>query len=176
MKDWHHSPVHRIIDKGTFIVTASTYCKEELLKTDQHKILFQDTLHELSEEFHWNLQAWAILNNHYHFIVSGSETSDSLRKMIHHLHSITAVGFNKLDRLSGRRVWFQYWDSAITYQNSYLARLNYVHQNPVHHGIVKNAVEYPFCSALWFENHAEKSFQNTVSGFKIDRVNVIDDF
>ena len=42
--------------------------------------------------------------------------------------------------------------------NSLLARLNYVHNNPVHHGIVPAARQYPWCSASWFENSADRLF------------------
>ena len=35
---------------------------------------------------------------------------------------------------------------------SYLARLNYVHQNPVKHGLVRVANQYRWCSAAWLEH------------------------
>ena len=88
----------------------------------------------------------------------------------------TARVINEQDGTPGRRVWFQYWDNKITYEKSYLARLNYINNNPVHHNIVRKAVDYPYCSAAWFENSGDKAFCKTVASFKIDRVNVIDDF
>jgi len=51
-----------------------------------------------------------------------------------------------------------------------------VHENPVHHGLVRTATAYPWCSAGWFERTASRAFQSTVSSFKIDRVKVYDDF
>jgi putative transposase len=57
-----------------------------------------------------------------------------------------------------------------------MARLNYVNQNPVKHGLVKCASDYTWCSASWFEKTASKPFNKAVSSFKIDKVNVIDDF
>jgi putative transposase len=65
--------------------------------------------------------------------------------------------------------------SHITYPYSYFARLNYVNQNPVKHGLVKIATDYPWCSASWFEKTTPTSFHKTVSNFKTDKVNVIDD-
>src|SRR6266568_1178059 len=58
----------------------------------------------------------------------------------------------------GRRVWFQYHDTQLTFEKSYLARLKYVNENPVHHGIVLRATNYGWCSARWFEDHAERAF------------------
>jgi hypothetical protein len=54
--------------------------------------------------------------------------------------------------------------------------LKYVHQNPVHHGIVSNAELYPWCSAAWFARHAQSAFFKTVNSFRIDRLQVRDDF
>jgi putative transposase len=43
---------------------------------------------------------------------------------------------NGLDQSPERQVWYNYWDTLLTYQSSYLARLNYVHQNAVKHRLV----------------------------------------
>ncbi len=100
----------------------------------------------------------------------------SLRSLMRHLHSTTAILVNRLDGVHGRRVWFQYWDTRITYQKSYLARLNYVIQNPVRHRAASAAEDYPWCSAAWFERTADPTVYKTVKSFKTDRVNVYDDF
>ena len=73
-------------------------------------------------------------------------------------------------------MWFQFWDSHITFERSYLARLNYVHQNPVKHGLVQLAENYQWCSASWFTQNGSPAFVKTVKTFKIDQLNVPDDF
>ena len=65
-------------------------------------------------------------------------------------------------------------DARLTFQKSYLARLKYVHLNAVHHGLVKDAEEYPWRSAAWFARHADGAFHRTVMSFPIDRLNVAD--
>jgi len=99
-----------------------------------------------------------------------------LRKLIGKLHTLSAKEINKQDDAKGRRVWYQYWDSRITYERSYFARLNYIHQNPVRHGLANVANQYQWCSARWFELNGDRSFVKTVSSFKTDKVKVIDDF
>jgi len=49
-----------------------------------------------------------------------------------------------------------------------LARLDYVHQNPVRHGLVAVANQYPWCSAAWFERVASPAIIKTVYRFKGD--------
>ena len=70
------------------------------------------------------------------------------------LHSRTASWVNNADATPGRRVWYNYWDTRLTYEKSYRARLNYVHQDPVNHRLVAVANQYPWCSAAWFERTA----------------------
>jgi hypothetical protein len=77
-----------------------------------------------------------------------------------------------------KRVVFSrpYWDPALTYEKSYLARLNYVHQNPVKHALVPVANQYRWCSAAWFERTATPAQVRTIYSFKIDRLSVHDEF
>jgi REP-associated tyrosine transposase len=71
---------------------------------------------------------------------------------------------------------FQYWETHLTFQRSYFARLSYVHQNPVRHGLVRTASQYPWCSAGWFERKASPAFFKTIMGFLIDKLEIPDDF
>lgn len=107
-------------------------------------------------------QAWAVLNNHYHFIAQAPEDATTLEKLMRQLHSITAVEINRWDNTPGRQVWFNYWDSCLTYERSYLARLHYVHTNPTKHGLVHNAMNYPFCSYKWFVEQGEEEIKRQV--------------
>jgi putative transposase len=91
------------------------------------------------------------------------------------VHSATALQLNRLDRSPGRRVWHNYWESAITYDSSYFARLNYV-QNPVKHGLVLVANQYPWGSTAWFERESSPAQVAKIYRFKTDRLNSMDDF
>ena len=176
MSHWPHAPVHRLVEKGTFMVTGGTYLKHHFLNTPAKRTWVQDCLFELADAYNWLLQAWSILINHYHFVALSPSDPSNLEVFLGQLHTCTAEHLNRLDGMPGRRVWYQSWDTAITYQTSYFARLRYVHDNPVHHGVVRTATAYPWCSAGWFERTASRAFQHTVASFKIDRVKVYDDF
>ena len=96
--------------------------------------------------------------------------------MLKVLHVKTAKWVNGLDSDINRQVWFNFWETRLSFQYSYLARLNYVHQNPVHHGLVAAANQYRWCSAAWYERTAPKSMVETVYKFKTDKVKVMDDY
>jgi putative transposase len=176
MADWPHAPMHRLIEKGTYIVTGGTYLKAHRLEESCKRDLVQDCLFELAAHYGWLLQAWSILINHYHFVAMSPKDPANLKSFLSRFHMQTAKAINAADGCPGCRVWYQYFETLITYQESNFARLRYVHENPVHHGVVRTATAYPWCSAGWFERTASRAFQGTVASFKIDRVKVYDDF
>jgi putative transposase len=147
---WPHAPTHQLAFGGTYFVTASTYLHEHHFRSAARLVVLHRGLLKVAAEFGWQLEAWAVFSNHYHFVghsPADRATAESLRSMLGELHRKTAFWVNHLDGVAGRQVWFNYRETRLTFQRSYLARLNYVHQNPVKHGLVSVANQYPWCSA-----------------------------
>jgi putative transposase len=164
IRDWPHAPVYRLSEHGTFLVTAGTLYKEHHFSSRQRLDLLETKLLELAKQHDWHLEAWAVFSNHYHLVAHNQETSAPLNDFLAHLHSATAKVVNELDRTVGRPVWYNFWETRLTYERSYLARLNYVHQNSVKHGLVPVANQYPWCSAAWFERTATPAQVKTIYG------------
>jgi REP-associated tyrosine transposase len=173
---WPRAPVHHLSERGTFFVTTGTLHNQHLFADAERRDILQSTLLELAEEHGWNLEAWAVFANHYHFVGYSHDGSSPLNTFLGHLHTVTATEINRLDQELERQVWHNFRETQLTFEKSYLARLNYVHQNAVHHGLVPVANQYPWCSAAWFERTATRAQVATIYGFKIDRVQVDDDF
>ena len=176
MIDWPHAPPHRLSEQGAYMVTCGTYGKAQFLNTAGRLDLFLGLFFDGLTQAGWALHAWALLSNHYHFIASSPVDPSTLRSALSKLHTLSVRELNRQDKQPGRKVWFQYFDTHITFTNSYLPRLKYVHQNPVHHGVVKCAENYPWCSAAWFARTARPAFRATVEGFKTDTLCVADAF
>ena len=96
--------------------------------------------------------------------------------MLSELHSKTARWVNRLDSHPERKVWHNFWETQLTYEKSYFARLNYVHQNPVKHGLVPVANVYKWCSAAWFEQNASPAQVKTIYSFKTEEIKIYDDY
>ncbi len=158
------------------MVTAGTHNKVPLFLARERLALLTETLLTAAKQHDWQLQAWAVFCNHYHFVAIPAGDPRSLVALIREIHSRTAREINRADGVADRRVWFQYWDSHLTYPKSYYARLRYVHENAVHHRLVATAAAYPWCSAGWFETKAAKPFWNRIMALPIDRLSVRDDF
>ncbi|HWN97530.1 MAG TPA: transposase [Methylomirabilota bacterium] len=175
-KDWPHAPVHKFLEGGIFFVTAGTLHKEHLFRGSERLTLLESKLLSLARHYDWHLEAWAVFPNHYHFVARTTPASALLNKFLKHLHADTAREINRLDNATGRQVWFNFRDTELTFERSYLARLNYVHQNAVKHGLVPVANQYRWCSAAWLERVASAAMVKTIYDFKTDLLKIPDDY
>ena len=175
-KDWPHAPIHRLGSDGVFMITGATLHKQLFFSTAAKLTLLEDEILTLAKKYCWQLEAWAVFMNHYHLIARGGVDAKRLDAYLNHIHSNTARDLNRLDHLAGRPIWYNFWETRLTYERSYLARLNYVHQNPVKHGLVNVANQYQWCSAAWFERTASAAAVKTIYSFRTDSLNVADDY
>jgi putative transposase len=155
-------------------VTASTHGKLPHFSGAKRLAVVQRGLLKVAEDFGWQLEAWAVFSNHYHFVGKSPRQQDdagSLGDMLSVLHTKLATWINKLDAQPGREVWHNFWDTKLTHQRSYL-----VHQNAVKHRLVPVASQYPWCSASWFERTSPEAIVKSIYNFKFDRLSVADDY
>lgn len=158
------------------MVTTGTLYKQPLFKASANRDLIERMMLSMSKQFGWQLEAWVVLANHHHFIARGHQESADLREFLQQWHYDSARALNEMEGKPGRKVWYEFWDTRLTSQYSYLARLNYVHQNAVRHGLVAVANQYRWCSAAWFERTASPAQVKTIYSFKADKLKIRDDF
>lgn len=175
---WPHAPPHFLAGQGTFMVTGATYGKHHSFRSRKRLRMLTGCIHKHARDHGWRLEAWAVFSNHYHWIGQAPEHpgASGLAEMIAATHRESATFVNELDETPGRQVWHNYYETTLSFQRSYLARLHYVSQNPVKHGLVLKAEDYPWCSAGWLEKNATAAFRRTLASFKIDRLRILDDF
>ncbi len=172
--DWPHAPPHRLGEAGVYFLTARSGQGHHLLKSDSMKDWFQAKLQELALEFGWRLEAWAVLSNHYHFVAHSPENDPDatwVSPWIQKLHSLTTKELNRRENHAGRsRLWQNYRETHLTFQRSYLARLNYVHQNAAYHGLVRVGSQWKWCSAAKFVEAVSPAWVKTIASFGYDQI------
>ena len=173
-KCYPHNPAHLFIPKAIYMITGSTLHKREFFNTEKKRSFLHKVLHEKVTELEWEMEAWAILCNHYHFIARAPESASTLPALIRSIHSLSARYVNDIDNKHGRRIWHNYWDKCISSDKAYLERLHYVHCNPVKHGLVEKPEDYPFSSFNWFSEKADIEFRREVLSQSIESLNIID--
>jgi REP element-mobilizing transposase RayT len=71
---WPHAPPHYFTPNGTYIITAATLHRKPLFNSAAKLDLFRDTIFDLSANYQLLLQAWAFFPNHYHVVLSFSDS------------------------------------------------------------------------------------------------------
>jgi putative transposase len=170
-----NTPPHWFVSNAIYIVTGATLHKKPLLDTDAKRANFCETLLERARILGWAIDAWAVMREHYHFVARSPENAFSLKALIQGVHSINAKFVNQIDQMPGRRIWYNYWDTCITSETSYYARMLYVIMNPVKHGLARNPEDYPFSSYKYFLENSEPKFQKMVLSC-VDDAQMVDDY
>lgn len=165
-KTYRHTPAHFFKPHSIYMITGSVYQKRKLFAGEKPKLRWYESLKKGCEEYGWQILAWVILDDHYHIMLETPGEAETLSSLIRDMHKFTALWAKQnLPIVKGlERIWYNYWDTCITYERSFLARLNYIHHNPVKHGYVEDASAYPFGSyytafreqrGIWLRNEKE---------------------
>jgi putative transposase len=84
-----------------------------------------------------------------------------------------ARGLTKTERLSrvrsaeGERIWQRrFWEHAIRNEEDYAAHMDYVHFNPVKHGLVATPAARPYSTFRWCVSRGVSSHERMGDGAK----------
>jgi putative transposase len=96
---------------------------------------------------HCILHAFAVMPNHVHLLVTASV---ALPKLTKSLKGITAKRANAMLALTGRPFWqAESYDHLLRDAREFEKIRNYIEQNPVRAGLVREASEWRWSSAGW---------------------------
>jgi putative transposase len=147
-----HNPPHLFVAGALYMLTASIYGAADLIESPKRKGEWRDAFHDASKIYQWQIIAWVVLHNHYHAIIRPPQQACNLFKFINSYHKYTARRWNSEDKLNGRKVWWNYWDTCIRSEKDYYRRLRYVFWNPLKHGLVERPEDYEFSNYRGYLN------------------------
>lgn len=140
-----HHPPHLFLNNMYYFLTARTYNRRIIFNTYERKSLLLRSLQAVFQSHGYRLTGWVILGNHYHMLFRSSTGSD-LARIINLVHGRVSYQLNQWDGMRGRKIFQNYWDRCMRDEEDYYRHLNYIHHNPVKHGLVQRMHEYPLSS------------------------------
>ncbi len=139
-----HQPRHLYLDNQIYFLTSHTY-RDRFCLVDTEKSLLLATIKKVFKEYGFQIYGWVILPNHYHLLFNVSRAA-SLGRVIGAIHGGFTYKINRQESLRGRKIWQNYWDWCIRDEEGFYKHLNYIHHNPVKHGLATDMSEYEFSS------------------------------
>lgn len=147
-----HQPPHPMREDNLYLLTAACYEHHHHMHTPERRQAVLDLLHEHFSKHGMKIHAWVVLTNHYHVLVHVTEFK-ALGDIFRRVHGRTSHTWNKEDDARGRKVWFRYSDRAMRSERHYYTTLNYIHYNPVKHGLVESPYDWAWSSVHWYLEH-----------------------
>jgi putative transposase len=152
-----HSPPHLVRDREFYLLTVACYEHQSYLDLECRrqqilKMIF-DTFGDEENGEALNTKSkicgWVILPNHYHLLVQ-LVNFDILSDLFRKIHGALSRQWNQEDNETGRKIWYRWADRAIRSERHYYTTLNYIHYNPVKHGLVKSPYDWVESSVHWY--------------------------
>ena len=140
----------RIDKKGYYYhLFARGQRKNPLYFSNDDMGAFLNILNQVLELTDMDIHAYAVIRNHYHLLVHRNNTS--LAQFMMKLNTRYAMKFNNKYDLTGK-VFGGRFGSRIVLEERELPKIaNYVHYNPLKHGMTDNHRTYPFSSFSFYE-------------------------
>jgi putative transposase len=143
---WHRPP-HLASEKTRYHLTAACFEHRPCIGNSPERLeSFCRTLLDTFEQRGAHIQAWCVLPNHYHALVETSMILDVLADL-GRMHGRLSFIWNSEEQTRGRQVWCGAAERYMRNDRHFWATINYIHNNPVHHGYVQRWPDWPFSSA-----------------------------
>lgn len=129
---------------GLYHVMMRGVNREKIFRLDKHKSLLIEIIKDEIKEFHVEIYAYCIMNNHVHIIIKSELVA--LSKLFKKINIKYAMRYNKnFDRVG--HVFQGRFKSEVILSDVHLLQcIRYVHRNPVKAGMVLNIESYKWSS------------------------------
>jgi putative transposase len=149
-RPWHSPPRSCRDEQTVFHLAVACFEHQPLIgasiaRMDEFTRSLQATLEAASKR----VFAWCVLPNHYHLLVETINLRETTR-LIGQTHGRTSFAWNREDAARGRTCFHGISDRRMRNDRHFWATMNYIHNNPVHHGLVVTWTDWPWSSAHEF--------------------------
>lgn len=144
---WHNPPHLDFRVTKQYLISSSCYEHAHVIGKDPERMMeCEAEVLRICEALAVRIYAWCVLPNHYHVLLRTDRIKE-LRGQLGEFHGRSSFQWNGSDDRRGRKVWHNCFERPMKSERHFWATLNYVHDNPVHHGYVKRWPDWPWSSA-----------------------------
>ena len=140
--------IRRYFEKGqTCFLTHVTYNRAPILV--EHFDLLRSALEKVQASQGLRIDAWVVLPDHMHMLVKHNR--QNISDFVRNFKLSFSLSYQHRQQLTGGRLWqYRFWDHVIRDQEDLNRHIDYIHYNPVKHGLCDSPFEWRFSSASQF--------------------------
>lgn len=126
------------IPGGTYFFTLASRRREPCLADDGTRKALRDAIATTRQRWPFEINAWVLLPDHLHCLWTLPEEDADFSKRWSTIKRLTTQSL-------GRSVWqLRFWEHFIRNEQDYAAHLDYIHWNPVKHGLAARPADWPY--------------------------------
>ena len=141
---------------GTFFFTVVSYKRRKILCEEIIRSALHQAIVDVRKIHPFNINAWVLLPDHLHCILTLPPHDSSfgirwslIKRIVTQQCPLSLITDSTLNQSQRKRresvVWQRrFWEHEIKNNDDYEKHFNYVHYNPVKHGLVDNLKDWPY--------------------------------
>jgi REP element-mobilizing transposase RayT len=137
----------RVLKEGAlYHVISRANRKEMILKPNEIKELFLQTVARAKKKYSFVLENFCIMENHFHFLIRPGK-GESLSRIMHWIKFVFAIKYNQKMGLTGHVWGDRFFSRIVNGFRQFLAAFIYIDLNPVVSGLVKRIEDWCHCGS-----------------------------
>lgn len=143
-----------MIKGGTYFFTLVTYQRQKIFSSPPARVLFLKTIEYVYTYHPFTMEAYCLLPDHVHFLWQLPEEDADYSMRISSIKRHFSIKFRQqfnipelenISRINRREstIWQRrFWDHFIRDEDDLQRHIDYIHYNPVKHGLVNNVRDW----------------------------------
>jgi len=138
-------------DRAVYHISIRGNNRQAVLKTDEDKRAFLETLSKFKKRFAFKLYALVLMLNHSHLVVETNHIAN-ISKIMQAITLSYSQKFRHKYNYTGY-VWQGRFKSNLIEEDRYILKcIDYIHNNPVRARMVKHPKDYPWSSYHFYNS------------------------
>jgi putative transposase len=146
------------IEGGTYFITLVTYDRQPIFSGSEARVILRNAWSNVSQRFPFITVALCLLPDHIHTLITLPENDSNYSIRIREIKRIftrffLAGNYQELFRNASRlhkneaSIWQRrFWEHTIFDEDDFNHHIDYIHYNPVKHGLVKKVSDWQWSS------------------------------
>ena len=137
---------------GTYFFTLNLLIRQGNDLLIRHIELLRASVQKVKQRHPFIIHGWVVLPDHLHCVIELPENDTDFPMRWRLIKMEFSKALPRLEKISPNRqqrgergIWQRrFWEHLIRNDADYLAHIDYIHINPVKHGLVKYLVDWPY--------------------------------
>jgi putative transposase len=144
------------VPNAIIFITQVVQDRVPIFRDESHLELLRSTLRRVKELHPYSMLGYVFLLDHFHLLIKPTGSS-TFSQIMHSLKPNFTKGYKQAIGVSGSMKFWQkrFWEHTIRDEMDFARHLDYMHYNPVKHGLVMRPEDWAHSSFLaWKERNA----------------------